>query len=202
MRNSGISLRRIALLGVVLTLLLGAPSSAHAITRSQVLRRAKVWTAVKVPYSQSRYATVEGSVLETTTVVAKTLGYRTDCSGFVSMALGLTYKSGAPMSLDTASLPTRLVKIPKAELLKGDVVLRPKNAIVDGRRVAYGHAVIFGGWADSAHKYYWGYHESSSAHGAVRSKIAWGKTGFYSEKGFAPYRYPSARYRARIDRKF
>ena len=33
-----------------------APASAHALTRTDVMKRAKVWVGVKVPYSQTRYA--------------------------------------------------------------------------------------------------------------------------------------------------
>ncbi len=33
-----------------------APASAHALTRADVMKRAKVWVGVKVPYSQTRYA--------------------------------------------------------------------------------------------------------------------------------------------------
>jgi len=202
MRNNGIHPRVVALLGMVFVLLIGAQPLAYGVTPTQVTRRAKVWTDLKVPYSQSRYATVQGARITTTTVDPRTLGYRTDCSGFVSMALALKTKSGTPLSLDTASLPYRLRKISKSQLAKGDIVLRPKNALVDGKQVAYGHAVIFNGWTDSSRTYYWGLHESSSAHGAVRAKIRWGRSGFFSERGFAPYHYPAARTRARIDRKF
>jgi hypothetical protein len=40
------------------------------ITRAQILARAQTWVDAKVPYSQSAYRD----------------GYRTDCSGYVSMA--------------------------------------------------------------------------------------------------------------------
>ena len=43
-----------------------------------------------------------------TATPAATYGYRTDCSGFVSMALGLKTRTGTPLSLDTGSLPSGL----------------------------------------------------------------------------------------------
>ena len=82
------------------------------------------------------------------------------------------------------------------------MILRPKTLRIGGKLVPYGHAVVFGGWADSAKTYYWGLHQSSSAKGTVRAKIRWGTSGFYSEKGFAPYRYPRVDPRPRIEPKF
>lgn len=207
MRVSGIRrgpARGIALLAITLVLAFAHLSSAGAITRSQIMSRAKVWTDRHVPYSQTRYATEAGVMVPASTPssVAKTLGYRTDCSGFVSLALKIRTSSGAPYSDDTAGLPRYLVRISRSQLQKGDIIMRPKNALVGGEPVAYGHAVIFGGWANSAKTAYWGLHESSSADGAVRAKIKYGVSGFGSAKGFAPYRYVGTRSRARIERKF
>jgi len=204
MSRNGIRTRALALVALALVAVLAVPCAASAITRTDIMKRAKVWTGVKVPYSQSRYATEAGKLIATSTptAVAKTQGYRTDCSGFVSMALGLKTSTGAPLSLDTGSLPGRLIKTTKSDLAPGDVILRPKTLRIGGVLVPYGHSVIFGGWTDSTKTSYWGLHESSSAKGAVISKIAWGTSGFYSEKGFAPYRYPGVRERPRIDRKF
>lgn len=198
-RHAGAS---IALAATVFLLVCAVPLTASAITSTQVIRRAKVWTATKVPYSQSRYYTEQGVRVTTTTVDPRTLGYRTDCSGYVSMALSLRTKAGTPLSLDTASLPLRMRRISKSQLAKGDIVMRPKNAIVDGKQVPYGHAVIFKGWTSSSRSHYWGMHESSSARGAVLSKIPWGRSGFYTAKGFGAYRYPAMRSRERIERKF
>jgi len=203
MSRNGIRARSFALTTLVLVALLAMPATAHAMTRADIVKRAGVWTKAKVPYSQSRYAT-EAGVLVTATpaAVAATQGYRTDCSGFVSMCLGLKTRSGAPLSLDTGTLPGRLVKTTKSDLALGDVILRPKTLKIGGKLVPYGHAVVFGGWTDSTKSAYWGLHESSSAKGAVRVKITWGRSGFYSEKGFAPYRYPRVDERPRIEPKF
>ncbi len=176
------------------------PTPAAAITRKQVVKRATVWVKAKVPYSQTKYATVSGSVLSTTSPSTK--GYRTDCSGYVSMSLGLETSKGLPLSLDTGSLPSRLVPIKKSQLLPGDIILRPKTLKIDGKRVPYGHAVVFGGWTDSTKKTYWGLHESSSAKGAVRAKVNWGTSGFGTAKGFAPYRYRGIREGIVVPRTF
>lgn len=178
--------RAVALSGLVVSLALALPSQASAIQRTAVIARAKVWVAANVPYSQSRYATVAGAVLPTSTVSPSQKGYRTDCSGFVSMSLSLKTSKGYPLSLDTASLPAVLYRISKDDLQPGDVILRPKTLVIDGKQVPYGHALIFGGWANSAHTSYYGYHESGSADKAAKATITY---PFWGEPGFSPYRY-------------
>jgi hypothetical protein len=201
MFNRGTRLGALALT-LLIASALSAPVSAHAITRADVIKRANVWVKLKVPYSQSRYATVEGSLVPTSVPSPSTKGYRTDCSGFVAMSLALKTSTGTPLSLDTGSFPARLTKITKSQLLPGDVILRPKTLKIDGKTVPYGHAVLFGGWTDSSKTAYWGLHESSSAKGTVRVKIPWGNSGFYSALGFAPYRYAGVRDRIVVPRTF
>src|SRR5688500_18751737 len=54
-----------------------AEQAVDSLTRAQILERAKTWLDARVPYSQSAcHRNQYGS-------------YRTDCSGFVSMAWGL-----------------------------------------------------------------------------------------------------------------
>ena len=180
-------------LTLLVCLALLAPSSAIAITRQEVMKRANVWVKLNVPYHQERWATVAGSVIPTSTPGYKTKGYRTDCSGFVSMSYALKTSRGLPLSLDTGSLPSRLVPIAKSQLLPGDVILRPKNLRIDGKLVPSGHVVIFGGWADSTMKTYWGLHEANTKKGTVKEKIAWGTSGYWTSQGFAPYRYRGIR---------
>lgn len=171
-------------LGVVLVL----PSVAGAITRETVLRRGEAWIEKKVPYSQSGYATTAGYVAP-----ASATTWRRDCSGFVSMCLDLRRSDGSAMSLDTAWLPTKLTAITgtssqkKAKLKPGDLIVRPKDLVIDGKRVPYGHAVVFVRWVDEAKTRYVGYHESSGRGSAVAQEITY---PFYNEKGFSPYRYP------------
>lgn len=180
MKRLPFSAVRTAVLSAVLFVAL-VPTAAFGVTREAVLRRGEQWVGAKVPYSQSAYANEAG-----VRVSGMTLGWRTDCSGFVSMCLGLTTSTGAPRSLDTATLPTVLQSITKADLKPGDIILRPKNALVNGQPVAYGHAVVFVRWVDAAKTKYVGYHESSSQKGTVASEIGY---PFWGEVGFAPYRY-------------
>lgn len=169
-----------ALLGVLLVLVL-LPTPALAITRDVVVSRGKVWVVKHTPYSQTRYAFENGTLVSATAKPSPSaLGYRTDCSGFVSMALNLRTSTGAPRSLDTASLRTVLTPIRKVDLREGDVILRPKGA-----SVAYGHAVIFVAWADATMTTYWSYEESGSK-ATITRKVTY---PFFGEAGFAPYRH-------------
>ncbi len=55
-------------------------------------------------------------------------GYRTDCSGYVSMCLGLKNSKDATLSLTTRSLsPSVLTTISKSALLPGDVMLKKRQ---------------------------------------------------------------------------
>lgn len=143
------------------------PSIAPALSRSTILARADRWVKLGVSYSQSAYFE----------------GYRTDCSGYVSMAWALT-SNGRPISLSTASLdaPNVSVAITKDALQPGDLILRPS----DQPGASSGHAVIFAGWADQAHTKYYGYHESSSQNGATYATIPY---PFYNETGYTPRRF-------------
>lgn len=183
------TLRVIACLALLCALALTAVP-AVALTPTQVLARARVWINRKVPYSQSRYASIEGTRLpsQTTTYTPSLYGYRTDCSGFVSMCLDLRYRNGTPRSLDTATLDNVMFKIPKSSLRAGDVILRPNDLVIGGHEVPYGHAVIFVRWVNSSHTRYLGYHQSSSAHGSTSAIIDWGRSGFWTAPGFAAYR--------------
>ncbi|MGA4544987.1 FG-GAP-like repeat-containing protein [Uniformispora flossi] len=141
--------------GVVNTLDVATPT----VSRSEIISRAKVWTDAAVPYNQSAYRD----------------GYRTDCSGFVSMA----WKLGASLTTDT--LPTVAHPIGKEELKPGDVLLN--TATGDD-----GHVVIFESWVNEAHTAYSGYEEAGgSTHKAVHRNIDY---PYFSGHGtFTPYRY-------------
>ncbi len=204
MRHRTGILRAFALTTLALVMVAGIATPAGAISRADVLKRAKVWVSNKVPYSQSRWATVDGVLVPATTPKSDqmTKGYRTDCSGFVSMSLDFRSSKGAIYSADTGGLGRLLIKITKSELRPGDVILRPNDLKIDGVRVPYGHAVIFGGWINAAQTEYWALHESSSAKGTVMSKVKYGTSGFGTEQGFAPYRHPGVRERIRAPRTF
>ncbi|MFE9566795.1 RICIN domain-containing protein [Streptomyces sp. NPDC006487] len=104
-------------------------------TREQVIQRAQSWVDQKVPYSQ------KGAWPE------KAIGreWRTDCSGFVSMAWML------PASETTRTLPDVAEPISTAELLPGDILNSPE------------HVVLFAGWIDKAKGTFTFYQESNSS---------------------------------------
>ncbi|MFF3446967.1 hypothetical protein ACFYXJ_07495 [Streptomyces sp. NPDC002667] len=106
------------------------------IYRNEVLDRAKNWYDRNVQYDQGSSAVdVDGDH-----------SYRTDCSGFVSMAWHLT------SSLTTETLPSASIEINKADL-------RPGDALNDYSE----HAVIFAGWKDQDAGTFYYYSESSPA---------------------------------------
>jgi hypothetical protein len=75
-------------------------------------------------------------------------GYRRDCSGYASMALGLPGPG-----LDTATLAARSTPISKTDLRAGDLLINPAFG-------SAGHVVIFDHWADAAMNSYVGYEQS------------------------------------------
>ena len=113
-------------------------SAAATITRAQVIARANTWhpgTKQRVPYSQHK---VHG-------------GYRTDCSGYVSMALALS-KPG-PNTVMLAS-KTYSRRISMSGLQKGDLVIDASGN--SNTR----HVVIFEKWVNSrTKKSYWAYEQ-------------------------------------------
>ncbi|MGW1904849.1 FG-GAP-like repeat-containing protein, partial [Streptomyces cinnamoneus] len=117
------------------SLVAGATKLAPKITRSEAIKRAKSWVGIGLSYNQG------GSYK----------GYRTDCSGYVSMAWNLSD------SLATPEFGPEGVteKISKNELKAGDALLNPKPG-------NYGHIVLFEKWANSDHSAYWGYEFTGS----------------------------------------
>jgi len=115
----------------------GKPTAAKAptTTRAEIINRAKIWVAEKVPYSMKAYWPD---------------GYRQDCSGFVSMAWGLGGNEW------TGSLDKYATRISKERLQPGDILLfhNPVNPEKGS------HVVIFGGWTDYTHTYYFAYEET------------------------------------------
>jgi hypothetical protein len=100
------------------------------LTRDEVLTRARSWLSVGIPYSQLRcYRNQYGD-------------YRTDCSGFVSMAWGL---GGAGSAFWTGNLLDRSHTIARSDLQPGDALLRHTGDPSEN------HVALFVKWADSAH---------------------------------------------------
>ncbi|MDX2764657.1 peptidoglycan-binding protein [Streptomyces europaeiscabiei] len=129
-------------------------------TRAEIIRRAKTWIAAEVPYSMREYWSD---------------GYRQDCSGFVSMAWGLTDNEW------TGSLDKFAQRISKDRLEPGDMLLfhNPK----DPRKGS--HVVIFGGWTDYAETHYIAY-ESARPY-ARRQATPYGY--WDNATHYVPYRY-------------
>jgi hypothetical protein len=75
-------------------------------------------------------------------------GYRRDCSGYASMALGLPGPG-----LNTAGLAVQATPIQKTELRPGDLLINPAPDLA-------GHVVIFDHWADAAMTSYMGFEQS------------------------------------------
>ena len=99
------------------------------ITRKEILSRAFTWyndPGPPVPYSMSDYINR-----------AQTGLYRTDCSGFVSMAWHLN------TSLSTETLHTVSHPISPRQLKPGDILLWPNDAGV-------GHVILFVKWIDKS----------------------------------------------------
>ena len=94
-----------------------------------VIANAKTWLNPAVPYSQSAYHN----------------GYRTDCSGYVSMAWQLG------TSATTWTLPNYSSPVTKDTLKAGDVLLNINE-----------HVLIFSSWANTAKTQYYAYEQHPS----------------------------------------
>ncbi|MFD5234174.1 peptidoglycan-binding protein [Streptomyces qaidamensis] len=131
-----------------------------AITRTEIINRARTWVTAKVPYSMSAF---------------RPDGYRQDCSGYVSMAWRL------PGNEWTGSLAQYGERISKEELQPGDILL-----FHDASDPANGsHVTIFGGWTDASHTHYTAY-EQTHPHTRRQSTpyAYWNDSDRY-----VPYRY-------------
>ncbi|MGC9437695.1 hypothetical protein [Streptomyces sp. WG5] len=112
-----------------------ASSAAPAIKRSTVIARADSWVGKGLDYSWT----------------GSHEGYRTDCSGYVSMAWNLDSSLTTPTFASAGVTET----ISKGELKAGD-------ALLDDDAGASGHIVLFHKWANDAKTEYWGYEFSGS----------------------------------------
>ncbi len=149
------------LLATLVALALLTPIPAQAQPGSEAIERAQSWAEAGVGYSGSNYYTNEyGS-------------YRTDCSGYVSMAWGLG------SSYTTVTLPSVSYPIAKDALEPGDILNNPLPG-------TSGHVVLFAGWADAAKTRYFAYEESPSG-GAQLNEIPYPYWPGYGT--FTPRRY-------------
>lgn len=110
-RGPALAGRIVAVLAALLALIPAiVPAPAAALTRPEVVFRARAWISKGVTYSQSSYFA----------------GYRQDCSGFVSMAWGLG------RSYTTRDIATTAIRVPYSQLRLGDAVLQPGHVQVFG----------------------------------------------------------------------
>lgn len=159
MRLNSLRAGIVAAVLAVLAALLGTPAVAAGF---DPIERAQNWVDAGVSYSGSNWYTDANGT------------YRTDCSGFVSMAWGLS-SSYTTDTMHEVSFP-----IAKDDLQPGDVLLNPAPGTA-------GHVVLFAGWTDSSRTRYYGYESSPSGGGAHFSALPypyWPGYGSYS-----PYRY-------------
>ncbi|KAL4886165.1 hypothetical protein BJY04DRAFT_213698 [Aspergillus karnatakaensis] len=144
----------------------GDSSYQGSITRSEILKRGKYWTDRGIPYSmEAEYPDAQGR------------NYRTDCSGFVSMAL----HAWAP-GYGTVNLGDVAEAITWGEIQAGDFV----GTLGAGTGGAAGHVVIFTGWVDS----------SKEEFHTLECRGTYGCEPYKREKGFKvggftakPYKY-------------
>ncbi|WP_329787439.1 VCBS repeat-containing protein [Lentzea sp. DG1S-22] len=135
-------------------------STMATITRAEVMARAKTWVDARVPYSMS----------------AARDGWRTDCSGFVSMAWNLSKPGLSTVTLVGSNVTHRITK---DELLPGDILIKGGP----GTEGAAGHVRLFGGWLDSARTRYWVYEQTPPI--ATYNEYTWSATA----AEYPPYRY-------------
>lgn len=140
-------------------------ATAVTITRREVIQRAvTIWPLGAVPYSQ---ATVRDP------------GWRTDCSGYVSMCLDL-----AKPGLSTVTLVTEghIHEITRDELRSGDLA----GHCGPGTAGDAGHVVLFDRW-DQAHVTYWAYEfHGGPENGPQHSLIHY---PYHGQDGYQAYRY-------------
>ncbi|WP_369170964.1 peptidoglycan-binding protein [Streptomyces sp. R28] len=93
-------------------------------------------------------------------------GYRQDCSGYVSMALGLGKPGLNTVGLADSRVTTRLSST--SQLKKGDLLIDYSTTDGDFR-----HVVIFEKWADTSHSAYWAY-EQRGTYGTTHRQLSYG----------------------------
>jgi len=151
-RTSLQATRFVLLVSLVVAFVLVGASSALAITRDEVLARAQRRIDSPVPYSQSKYYA----------------GYRTDCSGYVSMC----WKTGT--SWNTRTFYKVSHTIPVSQLLPGDAMLKKGY-----------HIRLFYGWVDDEHTQYVAYESASKIIAGTRIHSIAEDLGY----GYVPTRY-------------
>lgn len=118
--------------------------------------RGKMWVDKRLPYNQGATANPDGSS------ASRNSGYRTDCSGFVSMAWGLDAKG-----LD---VPNTVALSNYANTLNSKDALLPGDAINNRKWGNDGHVVLFVRWIDKSAGRFIAYEENGS-YGATQTNL-------------------------------
>lgn len=144
------------------------------ISREDVIERAMFWVDDPRPYSMKKASPgIDGKQ------------WRTDCSGFVSMAWNLR-RSDGDTGTGTGQLPEVLERIEKDDLKPGDALLITPGA--NGQ--SYGHVVLFNGWTDDAQTEYEGLEQvGGSLDETTKRAISYPYDSGNGES-YEPYRYP------------
>ncbi|GAA3056822.1 hypothetical protein GCM10020229_80680 [Kitasatospora albolonga] len=159
----------------------GGSAPGGPISRSEVLARAEGWYAYEksLKYDSDQcYLTGIGTIRNDWQGVGgcEQRGYyRTDCSGFVSMALNLGHSYAVVEQGSSLTHPSLLTRIDKSDLLPGDPLVH-LDSVHDKR-----HVQLFDMWTDGSKSSYWAYDFGATP---IKHKV-------YSWDGswFTPYRY-------------
>jgi hypothetical protein len=148
-----------------------ASASAASISSNAIESRAEYWVSQNIPYNQSAYSDANSAPIGP---------YRQDCSGFISMAWGLS------SSLDTQTLPEVSQQLPSySDLQLGDIL--DYNSTIDP--VNGSHVVMFVSWANPQHTEYTEMEEAGGI-GAVERTIQFPYDSPMDGSGtWVPYRY-------------
>ncbi len=145
---------------------MAASSVGGPISRSEVRDRAQFWVDRHVPYSQSaQYGDPQGRL------------YRTDCSGYVSMAWHLTASENTATLMNFAN---RLASYD--DLQRGDAVDRTGSDVPWDLQ----HVALFDHWTDGSHTSLVVYSEPYP--GKTAEIESWSRS-YLSDNGYIPIRY-------------
>ena len=158
-----------------------ASSIGGSITRSEVMTRATNW------YNRRHNSDMTYSMTAFTWDGPHTRQYRRDCSGFVGMAWHL----GSDPNTQSLDDSTYTVAISRSDLKPGDLL----DDTVDNDPGYPFHAILFGGWENSAKTRFWYY----SFGGTPIAKVTGASFSQSTLSGHATSQYKALRYKKIID---
>lgn len=125
--------------------------------QSSFVQRGKVWVDKQIPYNQGVTANPDGSR------AASNTGYRTDCSGFISMVWGVPATGlSVPVTGNLGNYATTLTN--KDQLQPGDAI--------NNRQVGNdGHVVLFVRWLNQGQGRFVAYEENGGREKTVETNL-------------------------------